>query len=503
MEEEITKEDKNAVKTEAEEINEEVKKALEVNDSGNAKTQIYMINTLNFTKDNSGIIFGDQASLENVAFGGEFKEDISLDNGESGKECVLGRREDLSEWMAQHYNDFEMAFLLSLAVFEKTPCAWVYDGAEDLFCMMDGEKGEADCNRIRIPHQKRIETIGGREYKSYIYNHTGRVEEEFICFQRPEYAAKVLECAWNEFRFFREKLFGWLKKYISEANYSKTVKAINALAQLLRHDFHFFESKVISALLVKKDLLTDFAIAQIMIQAHGNEQYKVNVEKLFRYWVMQRKIHYSFITLMMCTSEGWPRQKVREAIENYINEVVLETETGCDNEYERQLPIFYAIGKRKAIYFKTTVEILYDKLMQYNSRSGRDKQRIIGGIFWKLILIDDMESHIDVNRKERHQDMILVKMCLIRNDVAPKVQALWQYLWKNREMHRQIKDFLEKYLYQYGGCGDEYTDYLRQFLYSFQDTQVDRDNMEYFLKKISLKNSRAVKAAEKINQRSI
>ena len=412
-------------------------------------------------------------------------------------------KELLNRWITQHYNDFEMAFLLALAVFEKTPCTWVYESAEDLFHMMDGDKEEAQRERWRIPHQKRIEIIGGKKYRGYIYNHTGRVEEDFIRFQKSEYALRVLECVWNEFRYFRERLFTWLEKYISRTNYSKSVRAINALAYLLENDFSFFENKAIKPLLAREDLITDFAVAQIMVQAHDNAQYKDNIENLFLYWTKQRKVHCSFITLMMCVSKDWPQQKIKVAIQNYFNEVLYEIEKKCDYGYGQYLSVFYAIGKRKAVYFKMIAEVLYEKLLQYDSRKDRNKKRIIGHIFWLMLLIDDMMSNIDVNRPEKHKDMIFVKMCLIKNDTAVKVQELWKYLWKSREMHRMTKSFLERYLFQYGGCGDEYIAYLRQFLYSFQDTQADREDMEFFLKKISMKSNRAVSAAEKINQSSI
>lgn len=466
------------------------------------KAPVYIIHTLNLLKNDSGIVFGDQASLENVTFNGEAKEDTSEDDNKVDKNCIVADKERLSKWLTQHYEDFEMAFILALAVFEKLPCMWVYEMAEDLFGLMEGDKEEASQNRIRIPHQKRIETVGGRIYQNYIYNHTGRVQEEFICFQNIEYAPRVLECVWDEFRYFREQLIGWLEKYISKTNYSKTIRAINALSKLLQHDFSYFERKAIKPLLDSNDYIADFAVAQIMLQTHENKRYKENVEKLYLYWTKQGRIHVSLITLMMCAAKGWTQEQIKPGIANYVDIIILAKEKSLDNIYERQLPLLYAIGDRRAVYFKTIVEVLYEKLMQYNSRKDRDRQRIIGIIFWQLIVIDDRESNIDVNRPEKHQDMIFVKMCLMKNEEASKLQELWKYIWKSRDMHKQTKKFLERYIFQYGGCNDGHINYLRQFLYGFQDTELDKKDMEFFLKKISLQNKRTVRTAEKINQRS-
>lgn len=499
----LEKEIDEALMSPENDIDESIKKAAEVNDEVSSKASVYVINTLNLLKNEKGVVFGDEANLNNVTFGGEKGEDVSEADSIIDKNCIVANEEQLCEWLEQHYEDFEMAFLLTLAVFEKLPCMWVYEIAEDLFEMMEGEKEEADKNRISIPHQRRVRIVGAKVYKNDIYNHTGRVKEEFICFQSTEYAPRVLECVWNEFRYFRTQLICWLEKYISSINYSKTIRAIDALSMLLQHDFNYSERTVIKPLLNKKNDISDFAVAQIMLQVHENEQYRENIEHLFLHWTKQGKIHVSLITLMMCASKGWSSNLVRPAIENYINEIIQPRVKGLDIIYGQQIPLFYAIGNRRAIYFKMVVEVLHDKMLQYSARKDRDKQKIVGNIFWQLINIDDLESRIDVNNREKHQDMIFVKMCLIKNEEASKLHVLWKYLWRNRDLHKQTKKFLEQYLFQYGGCSKEHITYLRQFLYSFQDTPSEKEEMEFFLKKISLRNNHAVRTAEKINQRSI
>lgn len=471
----------------------------------NVHTTTVIIHNLNYIQDNKGVILGDQANLENVTFGGEEKGNAAPEEGAVSQACVTAERERLIQWLSAHYNDFEMAFLIALAVFERSPYIWVYEMAQALFRRMDGdtEEGEGNRQRLKIPNQRRLETAGGKFYQDYIYNHTGRLEETFICFQSAEYAPRVLECVWNEFLFFREPLVGWLEQYISQQNYSKTIKAVCALAQLCRHDFHYFESRVISGLLQKHDYTADFAVAQIMVQAYEEGSYRDNIINLFRYWAGRNDLHESVTALMMCAVRDWPAEQIRRAVEGYLDTVLRTLESGQESEYERQLPMFYAVGKRKAAYFKMTAAVLYDRLMQYNSRKDRYRQKIVGLVFWELLMIDHLESNIDVNREEAHKDMVFVKLCLMKNETAPKVQALWNYLWKNRETHRLLKAFLERYLFQYGGCGQKQIEYLRQFLYSFQETRADRENMDFFLRKISLQSNRPVRTAEKINLRSI
>lgn len=463
------------------------------------KVQQFVIENLLFVKENMGCILGDHADINDISLGGNQKRDNQCWETFTSDKCVVEDRETLVSWLTQHYNDFEMAFIIALAVFEKTPYLWVYEMAEELFSLMEGDKEEARQNKIRIPNNQRIKTVGGRKYLDGIYNHTGRIENEFICFQKPEYATRVLECMWNEFIFFREILVRWLISYISNQNYSKTIRAVNALAELATLDFDYFNKNVIKALWDRNEFMADFAISQVVVQVHKDGRYRDNAEKLFKYWARGGNLNYSLTALMICVNAGWDQEKVQLAVEGYIVHLLLDMKANRRDKYRRMLPVFYEIGSRKAVYFKAIVCNLYDKLMECAQKKQRSEKVLIGLIFFLLLQIDDSESNIDINQKEKNRDMIFVKMCLIKNDVAHKVQELWRYLWKSREFHKLTKEFLEKYLYQYGGCKQSDIDYLRQFLYSFQDSEEDRNNMEFFLKKISFKNKRPVRTAERIN----
>lgn len=490
--------DERAAQEEAADTPKQEEWAKQETKSNSDRKQAGIINNIYLTY-NLGTIIGDDANLENVAFNTTQKQERKAADIPVGKECVLKDEDSLSQWLAEHYNEFEMAFLIALAVFEEFPCSWVYEIAGELFQIMGGDQETANQNRIRIPHRQRVKIIGAEEYRDYIYNHTGRVEDDFIRFQRQEYAERVLKCVWKDFQYFRESLFGWLEKYISNTNYAKNAKAIRALAHLLEHDFFYFESRLLRPLLKKEDLMTDFAVAQIMSQAHENPQYRDNIENLFSYWIGMRKPRWLFLALMVCVND-WPESKIRLALETYIDETLKEKETGYSAGYTSGLSICYAIGHRKTIYFRTMTNVLYDKLQQYSSRKDRDKQNHVGFVFWDLICIDFRESNIDVNREDKHRDMIFVKLCLMNHETAPKAQALWNYIWKNRKMRSQTKSFLERYLFQFGGCDEKYANSLRRFLFSFQDTPEERADMEFFLQKISLRCHLPVRVAEKINK---
>ena len=275
--------------------------------------------------------------------------------------------------------------------------------------------------------------------------------------------------------------------------------AINAFGDLARIDFDYFNKYVTKIFFSKNEFIDDFAISQIIGQVHKDDRYKNNVERLFNYWSREGNINYSLTALMIGINEGWTQERVQFAVEGYINQLLMEMKASRGGEYRRQLPVFFKIGNRKAVYFKAIVAVLYDKLTVCRERREKAEKILVGLAFFLLLQIDDQQSNIDVNRTEKHKGMIFVWMCLIKNDTAPKVRELWKYIWKSREFHKLTKDFLEKYLYQYGGCKQSEIDYLRQFLYSFQDSEEDRNNMAYFLKKISLKNKWPVRTAERIN----
>ena len=74
MEEEI-KEVMESVQAEMEGISEQIEKKVGAKDQEDVRTLILQMQNLNFIRDNSGIILGDQANLENVALGGKIEED--------------------------------------------------------------------------------------------------------------------------------------------------------------------------------------------------------------------------------------------------------------------------------------------------------------------------------------------------------------------------------------------------------------------------------------------
>lgn len=460
-----------------------------------------MIKNLYVIEQNSGIVLGDQADLRNFKISPEPVKDRNPERDFSCDDCIVNNESTLVAWLTKHYNDFEMAFLISLAVFEKTPYLWIYEMADDLFCKMEGKQNESQADKLTVPDRKRIETAGARKYYGVLYNHMGRVESEFICFQKPEYGKRILKCVWKEFIFFRETLINWLSGYICDKNYTKIDMATKALATLAELDFEYFNRVVIKAYFARKNFGMDFSVSQIMGRAYEIERYRENINKLFVYWCRERNIHYSFAALMLSTNNEWGQERVQMAVEGYIDNLLRETQGDIRGEYRGYLPTFYEIGARRAVYFKSIVLTLYDKLQKYSDRKFRLEKSMVGLIFYWLLEIDYLQSDIDVNRKEQNREMIFVKMCLIKNDIAPKIQELWRYIWKDREFHRFTKMFLEKYLYQYGGCTQSDIDYLQHFLNSFQESDADRKNMEYFLKKISLKNRRPVRAAGRINNK--
>lgn len=463
--------------------------------AGKGQGQGTIIKNLYYIKENAGLVVGDDAEIEEITFQKEAKNNIY--SRTTNHKCMIDDKVKLIEWLSEHYNDFEMAFMISVAVFERTPYLWVYDMAESLYELM--EKEEALSTKVKIPNNQRLEVIGAKKYRDYIYNHTGKIESEFICFQNDTYAQIILVNVWQEFIFLRDTLLNWLNNYISTLNYSKAIMAVNAIALFASCDFDYFYRNEIKILFKKNEFMTDFAVAQIMSQVYEDDRYQDNVKKLFLYWSKGGgvgNVHYSLTALLTCMIRDWKQDKIEIAVREYFNEILKSISTGSESRYKVFLPVFFSIGRRRAEYFKAVVSVLYDKLTECNRQ--REK-RNIGILFFWLLTIDDQQSNVDVINSKKNKDMIFVKMCLIKNDTAIKVRALWRFIWTNRELRRPTKAFLEKYLYQYGGCEQAQIDYLRQFLYSFQESNEERENMDYFLKKISLRSKRSVRAAERIN----
>lgn len=480
-------------------IQEHIKKAID-KEGGSDKNAPFVIQNLNLIIHNDGIVTGDNASVKDVDIHEDnhvCKEYEQVQN--EGEGCFIENLDELKSWMTKHYNDYEMAFIITMAVFEKMPYLWVYEMAESLFALLGGTNEEFLSVKAKMANSNRIENVGGKTYLGIVYNHTGKMENMFICFQNADYSKRVLECVWKEYIFLREKIIEWLAKYISDQNYSKAIRAIKALALFAQVDFDYFCRKVITKLFSRKDLLSDFAIAQIMLQVYQNEKYQDNIEKAYMHWTKMDNIHYLFTALMIGVANKWNQGKMEIAVERYIDRLIWDIRSCTTEEYISNLPAFFAIGQRTAVYFKAITEVLHEKLKMYQGRKHRLERVCIGISFLLLLSEDNNQSNIDFKNAEKHKEMIFVKMCLISNDTTMKVRELWRLIWTDRELHGTTKAFIEQYLYQYGGCNQQQIAYLKKFLYSFQTTETERNNMDYFLKRISLQTIRPVRTAERIS----
>ena len=466
------------------------------------KSSVIQINTLYYVNENQGIVTGDQADLSNIdiSSGETGKSGKEYSKDQCSKDFFLDNDEALMNWLSQHYNEFDMAFLVALAVFERVPYLWVYETAEELFKMMDNSEEKTSSIKVTTAHSIRVKNTGGKLYTGVIYNHTGKVESEFICFQKADYAKKVLICTWKQFIYFRKIFISWLMRYISTKNYSKTVRVIQAMVTLAEQDFDIFFGEIIRLLFKKKDIISDFAVVQIMSQLYKNEKYHDNIDKACIHWAKLGNPHYSLTALMVGVADHWEQTKLQLAVDTYINNLISSIRNGYNDEYRQALPAFFAIGRRKTAYFKAIVEVLYSKLKMYEGRRYINEKTDIILVFFLFLIVDDEQSNVSIGNLDENKDMVFVKMCLIKNDTAIKVRELWRALWNSKKYHQIFKQFLEKYLYQYGGCSQEKVMYLRQFLYSFASTEGDQREMDNFLRKLSFQMRRPNKVAEKVTR---
>lgn len=457
------------------------------------------IQTLNYINNNDGIVTGNNADLQEIDLHqNDYDKTEQKQNHTCNVNCFIANQEELMTWLTEHYADYEMAFLIAFAVFEKMPYLWVYTMAEELYALFPPKTQDTTPIKETIANTSRIRNIGGITYQDIVYNHTGKTENTFICFACADYSRTILECVWNEYIFLREKLIKWLSEYISDQNYTKAIRSIKALALFAQLEFDYFNREVFPKLFLRKNIMSDYAIAQISIQISQNEKYQKNIENLYNYWAHTPNIHYLLTALIVGAANKWTKSIMGIAVERYLYQLTQEINHSTLTEYTLNLPAFFSIGQRKAVYFKAITSVLYDKLNLYKEQKYRQSRTSIGICFLLLLYEDLRQCNIDIQNPEKHKDMIFVKMCLIHNDTTDKIRQLWHFIWTNRILCGNTKALLEQYLYQYGGCCAQQISNLRKFLYSFLNTEYEIANMDFFLRKIAMRKNRPVLAAQKI-----
>ncbi len=403
--------------------------------AGNIKDEIKksqsVINIFHGIKidNNGGIITGDGAQFQDIFFGTGFK----AKNSEKGLADDLPK---LERWVAQHYGQIDVAFLISCAVFHDMPYTLISEASEKLYKYFD-EKEEG--NISKTARAQNVRTFGAEICQGKMNTYAGQIEIDCICFSKEEQVKNILKTIWNEFPQLRKAIVIWLKNYIIGNKVTISERARNTLGYLSGLDYYYFSHKMVEIFLKKKSLDDDLVLVQVMTILYQQPKYQSNIDSMLKNWRTLRNVHYLLITIFLCVIVENQKKCLEDAMHIYIEEMFRAIQQKEENEFSAERLSFFAIGIRKVIFYRVLVEKLYQMANQKTIVRERNNVCVL---FLELFYADVMLSRFEEGVEE---EALFVKMVTIKSNFREKLCFLWQMVWKKNQFRIFSYDILGQY----------------------------------------------------------
>lgn len=386
----------------------------------------------NIISENKGVVTGDNAQIDDLQFLNHNNETLGK-VGYSDEENLSGEKTtaELAQWIQTHYGKFELAELISLAVFYDMPYLWVHTNAKALFHKLGWDLQE---EVFVTAKDSLLCEFSAFTYKGYIVANGGKTETEFVAFKDAEMAKFVLEYVWAQYIDIRIPLIVWGEWYTCRANYSQARAAVCAMAVWAQCDYGYFDTKILSGLIRKENIVT---VAELVSLIAQNELLEENIRRKVVHWGTLQSYEYVMLALMVAHKNEWDVERI---IKNYFSQLMWEVENSRKWEYTSQIVLMYAIGQRKANYYKAIVKAL----ASYNAPKNNwlQTRKILALVFY-MLLKSDMEL-LRAGRNEE-KELILVRMLFIRNEYREPLCELWKNALRNNLVRNEIRKMMKEY----------------------------------------------------------
>lgn len=388
-----------------------------------------------------------------------------------------------------------------------------YDIVADEYKEIVNDKGEILTVRkklFEISRQEAKSNFGVKFYQDMLITSGGRLLTSFIGFSSEEHSLNVLRCVYSEFVTLKDKVTAFLTKLICSEKVTLYVAAINTLKKLCDINPEYFISKIISRLIQNKSIPSDVAVAQILcsIAEHSKSEYRADKYLAFIPNI-DKDIHYYIITLMMCRTLSYKRDKISKLIRPILWELInqpklqlilnkLKMDLPEEENFINNIDLFFNIGNRYAEYYIALISEIHNILKQMRRNdTRRDFVQFIALLF---IQEDYNGCCLNTTNPHKFKDMIFIRAVLRDNDTSHNLIFIWTELLRNRRFKKIAEKILENYLMLRNDFINNQIDYLRveTFFLKLVEQERIRNNILFFLMNLSTRPQNSIALAEKI-----
>lgn len=481
--------------------------------------------------DIKGDNYNDNATNSSAGHDNNYNDSVCIGSDQSviGESITERAVLDLSDYSAvykylkeQQQNPY-CSLLIVLSIFDNSQFDLVsqeakifYDIVTEEYKEIVNDKGEMLVIKrepFEISRQEASINFGVKFYQDMLITSSGRFLTSFIGFSSEEHSQNVLRCVYSEFITLKDKVTAFLMKLICSEKITLYVAAINILKKLCDINPEYFISKIVVRLIQNKSIPSDIAVAQILCSIAENSESEYRADKYLSFVPnIDKDIHYYIITLLMCNTLSYQRDKISKLIRPVLWELItqprlqlifnkLEMDLPEEENFINNIDLFFNIGNRYAEYYIALISELYNifKQMKRND-TRRDFVQFITLLF---IQEDYKESCLNTSNPTKFKDMIFIRMVLRDSDTSSKLIFLWTELLKNRKFKQASEKILENYLMLRSDFIVDEIEYLKIeafFLKLVAEERIHK-NIMFFLMNISTRPQNPISLAGRIYQK--
>lgn len=488
--------------------------------------------SLNITiNDIKGDNYNDNATNSSAGHDNIYNDSVCIGLDRSAvKESITERAIlDLSDYNAvynylkeQQQNPY-CSLLIVLSIFDNSQFDLVSQEAQIFYDMIveeykeivndKGEKLVIKKEPFEISRQEASRNFGVKFYQDMLITSGGRLLTSFIGFSSEEHSVNVLRCVYSEFVTLKDKVTAFLTKLICSEKITLYVTAINTLKKLSDINPEYFISKIVVRLIQNKSIPSDIAVSQVLCSIAENSKSEYRADKYLAYVPnIEKDIHYYIITLLMCKTLSYKRDKIGKLIRPILWELItqprlqlilskLDMELPEEANFINNIDLFFNIGNRYAEYYIALISELHNILKQMKRNDSR--RNFVQFITLLFIQEDFNESCLNTSNPSKFRDMIFIRLVLRDRDTSNNLIFLWTELLRNKRFKRTSEKILENYLILRSDFVEEEIEYLKieAFFSKLAEEERIHNNIMFFLMNISTRPQNPISLAGKIYQK--
>ncbi len=468
----------------------------------------------------TGDIYNDSSTNSSAGHDNNFNDSVCIGANQLAQgEAVNGQASlDISDYKAvyrylkeQQQNPYS-ALLIVLSIFNNSQFDLVSQEAKLFYNLNTEEEKNINDEKepFEISRQEAVSNFGIRFYQDMLITPGGRFITSFIGFASEEHSLIILRCIYSEFVILKDKVTIFLTKLICSEKITLYIAAINTLKKICDINPEYFIQKIIARIIQNKSIPSDVAIAQVLcsIAEHSRSEYRAD-KYLAIIPNIDKDIHYYIITLMMCKTLYYKRDKIGKLIRPILWELInqprlqnllnkLEMDLPEEENFINNIDLFFNIGNRYAEYYIALIIELYKILKRMKRTDSR--REFVHFIALLFIQEDYNESCLNTYNPKKFKDMVFIRLVLRDRETSDNLIFLWVEILKNRRLKKAAEKILEKYLMLRNDFVDEETEYLKveYFFLKLAGEERIRNNIIFFLRNISTRPKNPISLAGKI-----